>query len=160
MANDTNLRLHSGAVTATGNSTPIDIDGGTFGWVHLRFTADASGTNPTLDAKLQVSVDGGTDYISIATFPQFVDSAGKGDSDTWVALPVYIPRSDANPDPRGVNTQVKARMSFTIGGSATPTFTLTAYLTHFSGIPFGSVAGFTSGNAGRYGPADAIKAWG
>lgn len=159
MVQDTSLTLYNGTVSTTSTGDPIDVDGGTFGWVELRFTADASGTSPTLDAEFQVSVDGGTDYISIARFPRFVDAANKGDAGTWVALPVYIPRADANPQARGVNTKVKARLKFTAGGTS-PVFTLRANLTHPSGIPYGSVAGFTSGVAGRYGPADAIKYWG
>lgn len=156
MVRDADLELHSGDVTSTESTTAIDIDGGTWVICELLFTSDASGSSPLLDAKFQVSLDGGSNYLSLVTFPQFSDVADKGDSGSIIAMPAYVPHSNDNPSARGVNTRVKARMNWTIGGTSTPTFTLKAYITHMSGVPYGSLAGSTSSVSGRYGPLDAI----
>ncbi len=156
MPRDAELELHSGDVTTTGSTTAIDLDGGTWVVCELIFTSDASGTSPLLDAKFQVSLDGGSNYLSLATFPQFSDVADKGDSGSILAMPAYVPHSNANPASRGADTKVKARMNWTVAGSSSPTFTLKAYVTHMSGVPYGSVTGFSGGVAGRYGPLDAI----
>ncbi len=156
MPRDAELQLHSGDVTASGSTTAIDIDGGTWVICELLFTSDASGSSPLLDAKFQISLDDGSNYLSIATFPQFSDSTDKGDSGTILAMPAYVPHSNANPSARGADTKVKARMNWTVAGTGTPTFTLKAYVTHLSGVPYGSLAGSTGGVSGRYGPLDAI----
>lgn len=156
MVRDAGLELHSGDVTASGSTDPIDLDGGTWVICEVLFTSNASGSSPLLDAKFQVSLDGGSNYLSLATFPQFSDVANKGDSGSILAMPAYIPHSNANPSARGADTKVKARMNWTVAGSGTPTFTLKAYVTHLSGVPYGSLAGSSGGVSGRYGPLDAI----
>lgn len=157
MPKDVNLRLHSGAVSATATTTPIDIVGGEFAVVHFLFTADASGGAETLDAIFQVSLDGGSTYLDLITFPQFSGAANKGDDGSELAMVAYVPRADANPDARGVDTPVKARLSLTVGSG--DTFTFDAYVNHLSSVAYGANAGFTSGNHGRYGPLDAIAYW-
>jgi hypothetical protein len=159
MARDTNLRLYNSTVTATSNGDAIDIDGGQDVVVEVMSTVDPTDADETLDIEFQVSLDGGTDYITICKFPQFEQTDDKGNADTHVAMVGYVPRANANPDPRGENTRVKARLKFTVGGT-TPSFTILSYLTHRSGVAYGSTAGFTSGVPGRYGPLDAIKACG
>lgn len=159
MVLDTSLELHNGAVTTTSTSTPIEIDGNQFSLVVVESSVTPTDADETIDIEFQVSVDGGTDYVTVAKFPQFVKAANKGNAGTQLAMSAYIPRADANPNARGVNTRVKARLKFTVGGT-TPSYTIRGWLTHQSGVPYGSVAGFTSGAAGRYGPLDAIKYWG
>lgn len=156
MPRDAELELHSGDVTATGSTTAIDLDGGTWVICELIFTSNASGSSPLLDAKFQVSLDGGNNWLSLVTFPQFSDSTDVGDSGSILAMGAYVPRSNANPDARGADTKVKARMNWTVAGTGTPTFTLRAYVTHLSGVPYGSLAGSSGGVSGRYGPLDAI----
>lgn len=159
MARDTSLKLQDGAVTTTSETTAINIDGNQFAVVEVMSTVTPTDANETIDIEFQVSVDGGTDYITVAKFPQFSKADNKGNAGTHLAMAAYIPRADANPNARGVDTRVKARLKFTVGGT-TPSFTLKSWVTHTSGVPYGSVAGFTSGVAGRYGPLDAIKYWG
>lgn len=159
MVQDTGALLFNSTITATANTTPIEIDGGMFVVVDLLSSVTPTDSNETADVKFQVSVDGGTDYIDIITFPQLVKATDKGNAGTWVAKGGYIPRANANPAARGANTRVLARLSITLGGT-TPSFALRSTIGHQSSFPVGSVAGFTSGVAGRYGPLDAIKAWG
>ena len=159
MAKDSALLLHNAAVTANSSSTAINIDGGQPLVVEIRSTVTPTDADETIAIKFQVSVDGGTDYIDVCTFPTFVKAADKGNAGTWVAMMGFVPRANDNPDARGVNTQVKARLNFVVAGT-TPSFTIRANITHMSGVPFGSNAGSTSGVQGRYGPLDAIKAWG
>lgn len=158
MANDSNLLLHNAAVSSNSDSTAINTVGGEFAIVHLRSTVTPTDSDETLDVLVKASLDGGSSYVTIGAFNQLVKAADKGNAGTWVAVPVYVPRAKANPDGRGVDTPVKVRLNFVVGGT-TPSFTIKAWLTHLSGVPVGSVAGFTSGNAGRYGPLDAVQAW-
>jgi len=157
MPKDVNLLLYSGAISATGTTTPIDIVGGELATVHFVFTADASGGSETLDAVFQISLDGGSNYIDLITFPQFTGAANKGDAGSELAMVAYVPRADANPQARGVDTPVKARVSFTVGSG--DTFTLRSYVSHLNSVASGSNAGFTSGEHGRYGPLDALAYW-
>lgn len=108
---DANLVLHTAAVTATANSTAIDVEGGKFAEVMVQFTA-VSGTSPTLDTVIQASPDGGTTYYGIGNFPQF----NTADDDTSTARPVWVP------SPTGTNRTTKVRLAFTAGGT-TPSFT-------------------------------------
>lgn len=160
MVQDVNALLFAGAVTATANTTPIDIDGGgQFVVVDLQSSVTPTDSDETLAVKFQVSVDGGTDYLDLITFPTLVKATDKGSAGTWIAMAAYLPRPNANPAARGANTKLKARLGLTVAGT-TPSYTIRATIGHLSSFPVGSVAGFTSGVAGRYGPLDAIKAWG
>lgn len=158
MPRDVNLLLHNAAVSSDSQSTAISVVGGEFAVVDVRSTVTPTDSDETIDITIEASVDGGSSYFKIGAFPQFVKAANKGNAGTWVAVPVYIPRAQANPDARGVNTATKLRLNFDVGGT-TPSFTIRAYVNHLHSNPFGSVAGFTSGDAGRYGPLDAIQNW-
>ena len=156
MARDTNLILQNAAVTSNSNSTAINIAGGTFAVVEVLSTVTPTDADETIAVKFQISLDGGTNYLDMFTFPTFSKATNKGNAGTHIAMACYIPRSNANPDPRdGTDTPVKARLNFVVAGT-TPSYTLKAWVTFPSGVPYGSTAGFTSGVAGRYGPLDAI----
>lgn len=61
--------IASGARTVTGNSSTFNSEDAFAIIGTLNITA-ASGTTPTLDAKLQESLDGGTTWNDIGAFPQ------------------------------------------------------------------------------------------
>jgi hypothetical protein len=154
MARDTNLLLHNAAVTSNSTSTAINIAGGTFAVVELLSTVTPTDADETLDVDFQVSLDGGSSFLTLFSFPQLTKAADIGNAGTHVAMACYIPRADANPDARdGTDTPVEARLNFTVGGT-TPSYTIKAWVSHPSSVAYGSVAGFSSGTPGRYGPLD------
>ena len=160
MARDTNLYLVGSAtagtaVSANGNSTAINVPGGEFAVVWVYSSVTPTDSDETIDILVKASCDG-TNYGTIGGFPQLVKAANKGNAGTWVAIPVYIPRAEANPAARGTNTQTKVRLNYVVGGT-TPSFTLQAAIEPLSNVPRGSVAGFSSSQAGRYGPYDNLQ---
>lgn len=155
MPKDVNLLLQNGAVTTNSQSTAINVVGGEFAVVHLLSTVTPTDADETIAVKFQVSLDGGSNYLDLLTFPTLSKAANKGNAGTEIAMACYIPRANANPQARGTDTPVKARLSFTVGGT-TPSYNLKAWVNHLSSVAHGSNAGFTSGAHGRYGPLDAI----
>ena len=93
----------SGATTATGTTTAVEVDGGTIR-LKLDVTA-ASGTTPTLDVQLQTSSDNGVSDSWRSLGPAFTQATGVTHQYTSVG---------------GVDRFVRA--SYTIGGT-TPSFT-------------------------------------
>lgn len=164
MPHDNNLYLYGtasaagSAVTADGQSTAIEVTGGDFALVHVYNGAAPADADETIAITVQASTDG-TNYGTIGKFPTFEKTARKGTIGTWVAIPVYIPRAEANPDGRGVDTKTKVRLDFDVAGTTPSWSGLRAWLAPLNNQPRGSVAGFTSGNAGRYGPLDALQYW-
>lgn len=125
----------AGDITATETTTAIEVEGGSMADVVLTWTGN-SGTSPTLDCELEVSVDGGSTYEDLIKFRQF---DGNDDPVTprtrfVVRRPVWIPQSTEADTWAGALNRTLVRLKSTIGGSATPTFTaFEAYLDLFSG---------------------------
>ena len=114
---DRNLILRdSAAVTADGNTTAIDVEGGSFAeWV-VRIGA-VTGTSPTNLVSLQVSKDGGSTSTTLITLP----SLDTNDANQTIARAVFLPR------PTGTNKLLKVRTNVDVGGT-TPSFTLVEFL--------------------------------
>lgn len=96
----------SGAKTSSANGAVFYGTGGVRTWlVQLACTA-ASGTNPTLDVKLQYTIDGGTNWNDITggSFTQLITTGNQ-------IINVTGPWADA------------CRIVYTIGGTNTPSFT-------------------------------------
>lgn len=93
--------LASAARTATGTGTAFNTNQANSFEATLAITA-ASGTTPTLDVKLQTSIDGGTSYDDVDAFPQKTTTGTDGH--------VFGPLGDT------------CRWAWTIGGT-TPSFT-------------------------------------
>ena len=162
MPHDTNLYLTGSAtagtaVSANGNSTAINVSGGDFAVVHIYSSVTPTDADETIAITVQASCDG-TNYGTIGVFPTLVKATNKGNAATRVAIPVYIPRAEANPAGRGTNTQTKVRLNYVVAGT-TPSYTLTAWIAPLENRARGSVAGFSSSLAGRYGPLDAVGYW-
>jgi hypothetical protein len=95
--------LASAARTTSSNSTAFTVDDVVDIQGTLVITA-VSGTNPTLDVILQTSVDG-TNWDTVGSFPQqTATTTGRGKA-------------------FGAALGSQARWAWTIGGTATPTFT-------------------------------------
>jgi hypothetical protein len=95
------------AVTATGGLTSVDTGGANARAMNaLLNVGTVSGTNPTLDVKMQESADGSTNWTDItgATFTQVTAASN-------LQLLVFKP----------IKRYVRAHC--TIGGTSTPTFT-------------------------------------
>jgi hypothetical protein len=113
---DSNLQLRApAAVTTTGNTTAIDVEGGSFAQWQVRIGA-ASGT-PSELLSLQVSKDGGSTYLTLITLP----ALDVNDANQVIARPVYLPK------PTGANRLLKVREAITVSGG-TPSITLESYL--------------------------------
>ncbi len=109
MARDTNLQLEDAAVhTTTETTAAIDVEGGFRADVRLKMGVLSTGAD-TDDIEVQASVDGGSNYFQIATFPQIVDT----DDQIEIARSCYIPKPDAG------ELFTKVRLSHTVsaGGS-------------------------------------------
>lgn len=91
----------SAARTATGNGTGVDPEVCSGGLAKLDVTA-ASGTSPTLNAKVQALAADGTTWVDVATFTQ-----ATGVTSQYLAVPI---------------TGRQVRATWTIGGT-TPSFT-------------------------------------
>lgn len=114
MARDVNLILDSGStITANGQTTAIDTEGGFYAIVRELFGA-ITGTSPTLDTDLEVSIDGGSNYFKVASIPQLVGT----DDDIEIARVAYIPR------PASGQTVTKVRLSDVVSGTS-PSFART-----------------------------------
>lgn len=112
------LRDNSAAVTTTSNTTAIDVEGGSIGEVVVMMQT-VTGTTPTVSAKVQASVDGGSTYFDLITLPTLDTNDGLINAPTTakpVARLVYIPR------PTGTNRLTKVRLAFTVTGTS-PSFT-------------------------------------
>ena len=118
MARDTNLQLEAKAtpVTATGNGTAKDTEGGFFAIVRI-FGGTITDANETFDLIVQASIDGGSTYRNIGAFPQIVAT----DDDVEVARPVYVPKPDSS------NTVTKVRTDWTVAGT-TPSNAMDVFL--------------------------------
>jgi phage gp36-like protein len=107
MADSTDLSLHAlGSETSSGNGTSTDLEQGTYplrrvAQLKLRVTA-ASGTDPTLDVKVQTSTDASV-WRDVASFTQASDATEE--EKFFGELDAYV------------------RVVWTIGGTDTPTFT-------------------------------------
>lgn len=114
MAVDVGLVLDSGqVVTADGNTTPIDTEGGKLMWACLSMGA-LSGASTTFDARVQCSIDGGTDYWMIGKHQTF----GPTDDSKISKIPVYVRR------PITAGNPVKVRMNYDVAGGA-PSYAVT-----------------------------------
>jgi len=96
----------SAAKTATANGAVFYGLGGVRTWLVQLACTVASGTNPTLDVKLQYTIDGGTNWNDI-TGGSFTQLTGTGNQ----IINVTGPWADA------------CRIVYTIGGTNTPSFT-------------------------------------
>jgi hypothetical protein len=94
--------LASAARTATGTSAAFNAAQAQALEVSLAVTAFA-GTSPTLDLVLQTSIDGGTTWLTVKAFSQKTGAATDGG--------VFGPLGS------------QLRWSWTIGGTASPSFT-------------------------------------
>jgi hypothetical protein len=116
---DINLQLAAANLTATGQTTAIDVEGGVFAEMLMWPSAAITGTTPTFDTVIEASVDGGSTYKSIGKMPQVTGAnlaVGKR-----IARPVFIPR------PTGTNRFTKVRLNDTVAGT-TPVFPRVAFL--------------------------------
>lgn len=118
MARDINLRLANAAdLTATGQQTAVDTEGGFFAIARLN-NALITGTTPLFDFDIEASIDGGSTYFKIGSFPQ-LDGA---DDNIEIARPVYIPR------PASGQTITKVRLQYTVSGTTPVCNDTTVYL--------------------------------
>ncbi len=108
MVRDVNLVLDSGqTVTATSQTTAIDVEGGMYCDFRL-FMGTCTGTTPTLDADLEVSIDGGSNYYKVGSIPKLDES----DDDIVIARVAFIPK------PASGQTVTKVRLNYTVGGTS------------------------------------------
>lgn len=117
MVRDVNLRLENAVTRSTsGNSTAIDTEGGFYALARIFFGA-ITGTTPTDDISVGVSIDGGSTYFNAGKLPQIVGT----DDNLEIARPVYIPR------PASGQTVTKVRLQHIVAGT-TPSYIYTAWL--------------------------------
>ena len=118
MPRDENLALERKAtpVTATGQGTAVDTEGGFFCVVRIQ-GGTITDADETFDLIVQASIDGGTNYRNIGAFPQIVAA----DDDVEVARPVYVPKPDSS------NTVTKVRTDWTVAGT-TPSNAMDVWL--------------------------------
>lgn len=116
---DANLVLRaSAAVTATGSTTAIDVEGG--GPAEFVTVMGAvTGTTPTATFTLECSVDGGSTYKELVRHTPLTATH----ANAVIARRTWIPR------PTGANRTTKVRVTSTIGGT-TPSFTNFQFLRH------------------------------
>lgn len=121
---DSNLVITNGAITADGDSTAIDVEGGSIAEYVVIFTA-VSGTSPTCSINLKCSIDGGSNYYTLMILPTLDDgdeySTTSDPREGVLARLVYIPRGNSS------NKLVKVKETFDVGGT-TPSFTLKTFL--------------------------------
>jgi hypothetical protein len=114
MARDVDLILDNGqTLTATAQTTAIDVEGGMFVMFRL-FGGTFGNATDTLDADLEVSVNGGSNYYKVGSLPQ-LDGA---DDDIEIARVAYIPVPDSG------QTVTKVRLNYTIGNNDSPSFVI------------------------------------
>lgn len=127
----TKTLLASGALTATGNTSNITLPLCDSYTIILDVTA-ASGTSPTLDVALQVTVDGGTTWYSVMRFAQLTSTGtqritfqpiqGRGEASSQATIADTGGAATAN-QPLSQLTRFK----YTIAGTS-PSFTTAIYL--------------------------------
>lgn len=128
MPYDTNVLLNAqdAADSNEGNQTAVNVHGGVGIMVAMQIAGTITGTNPTLDVKVQYSDDGGTTYYDVIVFPQI----DKDDRDANNAVQLggtagkkVIKRMGWLPRPKAAQNGVgKLRVNTTVGGTSTPTF--------------------------------------
>ncbi len=108
MALDTDLELDGGqTLDATATTTAIDVEGGFFATFRIWLGAITPNA-ASLVSLLQVSVNGGTNYFSVGSWPT-IDGL---DDNINLARCAFIPK------PKGTNKVTKVRMSYTVSGSS------------------------------------------
>lgn len=127
----TKVLLASGALTATGTTSNITLPLCDSYTIIQDITA-ASGTSPTLDTALQVTVDGGTTWYSVMRFAQvtaantqritFQPIQGRGEASSQAALADTGGQVTANQP-----LSQLVRFKYTIAGTS-PSFTTAIYL--------------------------------
>lgn len=135
---DSALELRAEAnIGATATTTAIDVEGGSEAEIHLMWQTP-TGTSPTLQVDLEVSVDAGSTYVKRFRSRVFVaaDAPASYESYAHYSFPVWIPRPTAVDSYRGSLPRAKARIVSTVGGT-TPVF---PNFRAFLGIP---VYGYT-----------------
>lgn len=116
MPYDVNLILDQGhTITADGDGPVLDCEGGQLVWVRNYWGA-MSGGGSTLDVRVLVSSDAGSNYYMYGKFQQL----GPTNDNLEAAIPVYIP------PPQTPGQMVKVKLNFDIGGSGTYILTLSA----------------------------------
>lgn len=118
MVKDVNLRLANNVtLTATGQQTAVDTEGGFR--ADVRLTGGLiTGTTPLFDYDVEASIDGGSTYFKIGSFPQ-LDGA---DDNIEIARSVYVPK------PAAGQTVTKVRLQYTVAGTTPSHAGVTAYL--------------------------------
>ena len=107
------LTLHSATVTTTSNSTAVGMIGSGNEWAARITCGTVTGTNPTLDAVVQHSVDG-TIWTNLIAFTQITASNAAAVKVAAASADYLVPLFPF------------ARVAFTVGGTDTPTFTTVA----------------------------------
>lgn len=124
LSGSTNNALET--VTTTHNDTGVYLGANRLFIVELRI-ASVTGTNPTLDVVIQEATTVGGSYTTIGTFAQQTAATGsEASGDDAVRLAVRT-------------SKPYVRAGFTIGGSASPTFTGTTVL---ATVPAGGVSAY------------------
>lgn len=108
MARDVELVLLEGVtLTATGAQDYIEVEGGLGGICRIWLGTLATGSSPTLDLRLQASLDAGSNYYKFGQAQQIINT----DDNKELAFLAYIPR------PALANNKVRLRLHATLGGS-------------------------------------------
>lgn len=121
------------SLTSTATSTAIDVEGGSDAEWFAQW-ALPTGTTPTLDLKLEVSVDGGANYKTLALGRrQYVigDAPAAGQLRYRVSQPVFIPRPTGADAYSGSQLRAKVRVVATVTGTS-PVF---PNMMSFLGVP-------------------------
>lgn len=114
MARDVNLAFITGATAMAGTGAKgsvIDTEGGFFGIVRM-FLGTCSGTSVLVEVKVEVSIDGGSNYYHIGQFPILDED----DDDVEIARPVYIPK----PTLSSTVTTTKVRLNTVSSAGSSP----------------------------------------
>lgn len=111
MARDTNLQLASSKTHAAGTeySDVVDTEGGFRADIEIQ-VGDITTTSDTVDIKVQASIDGGSNYFDIASFPQLNDAQ---DEELYIARPCFIPK------PASGQTVTKVRYEIVVSAGGT-----------------------------------------
>ncbi len=117
---DVNLQLADAAtpITATGQATAVDTEGGFYAVVRFECGDPITDANETFDFLVMASINGGGNYYQIGAIRQIVD----GDEDLVKSIPVYVPRF-----PPATQTATKVRLEYVVAGT-TPSLLLNCWL--------------------------------
>jgi len=129
-------KLTSGTALATGNTASFVLPYAD-AYRLLLAIGTVSGTNPTFDAVLQDSPDGGTTWVNLPLRFTQVTATGTAATDPWIIFKM-VSISDAasagvtaaTGGATATNTPVSVkfvRLAYTVGGTATPTIPFTLY---------------------------------